>query len=182
MRLYYETESDALMHYGIPGMKWGVRKKYPASDTRKRFDSAKAKFKSANKAYSKELNKAYRLSSNGYATLFSKKLRQKTAEQWDKAVEADLRRAKTKVAYKKAAQQRKSAIKKNYDKVYKNSSLLDKITYNERTRVRAAKLITDYNMGIEEAKKRSKREAWVNTAAIVAAVGSYSVYKYMKNR
>lgn len=181
MKLYYET-SDSLMHYGVPGMKWGVRKKYPASDTRKRFDSAKAKFKSADKAYSKEFNKAYRLSSNGYATLFSEKRRQKADEQWDKAVEANLRRAKAKVAYKKATQQRKSAIKKNYDKVSKNSSLFEKIVYNEGTRKKIAKLMTDYNMSLEDARKRGNREALANTAAILAAVGSYTAYQHLKNR
>lgn len=52
---YYDGE---LMHYGVKGMKWGVRRARPQTAV----DSARANYKTAKKEYNKSFNKAYNLS------------------------------------------------------------------------------------------------------------------------
>lgn len=68
--------TDELYHHGIKGMKWGVRKKRPASLTK-----AKSNYKSAQDEYVKSFNKAYGKSLAAYSPL--KKHRQNNAKRWE---------------------------------------------------------------------------------------------------
>lgn len=130
----YTTE---LYHYGVKGMKWGVRRT---------LDAKKASYKKAKKEYNKAFNQAYN-KNRPYS--LSKKRREATAERWadarDKAVK--LKTAKTeykdaKKAYKaderakaKAAkalkkmekQQYKEAIKKRSKEILKGESAMGKV-------------------------------------------------------
>lgn len=56
--------TDELYHHGVKGMKWGVRKKRPASLTK-----AKSNYKSAQDEYVKSFNKAYGKSLAAYSPL-----------------------------------------------------------------------------------------------------------------
>ena len=52
---------DELMHYGVPGMRWGHRKALPISSQRARYDAAKQQYKADKKVYRKnstQLNKS----------------------------------------------------------------------------------------------------------------------------
>ena len=52
---------DELMHYGVPGMRWGHRKALPISSQRARYDTAKQQYKADKKVYRKnstQLNKS----------------------------------------------------------------------------------------------------------------------------
>ena len=54
-------KQDELMHYGVPGMRWGHRKALPISSQRARYDAAKQQYKADKKVYRKnstQLNKS----------------------------------------------------------------------------------------------------------------------------
>ena len=83
------TDSD-ITHHGIKGMKWGVRRaseKLATSDTRRRFDSTKAKYKAAKKAFNKSFDDAYDYSSlHPISQYVSKKKRAEADRRWDDAI------------------------------------------------------------------------------------------------
>lgn len=163
-----------LYHYGVKGMRWGHRKKQlPTSSTRKNFDSTKAEYKSAKKAYSKSFNNAYNKSIAAYSP--SKKQRQRNDERWEKAWDDAGKLDDAKIAYKKAKHERKKAISESYRDIHKNSSLGEKLMYNNATRKKAAKYVVDNDMSVAEATKKAKGDAWRNTAAFMAAYGAVTL-------
>lgn len=85
--------TDELYHHGIKGMKWGVRKKRPASLTK-----AKSNYKSAQDEYVKSFNKAYGKSLAAYSPL--KKHRQNNAKRWEDATNKGNAVIKAKKVYK----------------------------------------------------------------------------------
>lgn len=111
-----------LMHYGIKGQKWGVRRYQNADGSltsagKKR--QAKQEYKSAKKAYNKSFNKTYNKAVAAYSP--SKKARQRNDERWEdvwnKSQEAKAAKAKYKQAKKEynetpEGQARKETAKK----------------------------------------------------------------------
>lgn len=103
---YIITTDGELYHYGVKGMKWGVRK-YRNKDGsltpagQKRYDSAgdvesaKAAYKSAGKAYNKAYNKAHNKAFAAYSPI--KKHRQANDKRWEEAYNKaeELNKAKT---------------------------------------------------------------------------------------
>lgn len=162
------NEDDYLEHFGVKGMKWGVRNE--------RVRSAKSEYKKARKAYNKSYNKAYRNSANHPISQFvSKKGKAKSDALWNQAISDANQLDLAKSAYKSAKQERKNAINKTYRSINKNSSFGEKLIYNDATRKKAAKFVVDNNMSVAEATRKAKGDAIRNTAILLAACGSISV-------
>lgn len=175
----YNYSEEYLMHYGIKGMKWGVRRnkaQLPISDTRKRFDSAKADYKSAKKAYNKSYNKAHNYSAlHPIGQWANKKKSAEADRRWNDAIDKADKLNKAKSDYKQAKRERKQQLKDAYSKAYKESSLGDKITWNSATYKQASKYIVDNNMTVKEANERAQKGALRNTAVFLGAYGALSV-------
>lgn len=169
---------DELCHYGVPGMKWGVRKKYPESEIASNYRNAKATRKSAKKAYNKSFNKAYNKAHQVYS--LSKKKREANDKRWEDVYDKLDALDKAKADYNQAKTARKNAIKSTTRQINKNASLSNKLIYSDATRKKAAKYVVDNNMSVSEATKKAQGDAWRNTAAFVAgyaAIGAAVIYK-----
>ena len=168
MNNYNSTEE--LIHYGVKGMKWGVRRKqYAESEIYSKYKKTKADYKKANREYSKSFNKAHNKAIAAWSPI--KKHRQANDKRWDDAVKKAVKSNEAEAAYKDAKRARKSAIKSTTNDLNKKASLGEKLIYNEATRKKAAKYIVDNNMTVAEATKKAKGDAWRNTAAFVAVYG-----------
>ena len=74
MWTYNQTQQpDELMHYGIPGMKWGHRKAQSTSAAYNKMRNAKSAYKTARKESNKEYKKVYDLAGNRPIINFTKK-------------------------------------------------------------------------------------------------------------
>lgn len=162
------TEDDYLEHFGVKGMKWGVR--------HERVRSAKSEYKKARKAYNKSYNKASRYSANHPISQFvSKKGKAKSDALWNQASSDADRYNSAKSAYKNAKRERKNAIKDTYKDIQKNASFYEKLMFNNTTRKKAAKYVVDNDMSVSEATAKAKGDAVRNTAILLAACGSIRV-------
>ena len=94
--------------------------------------------------------------------------------RYTKAMEA------SKQQYKAEKKVRKKEIKQTYKELNKSASVEERFVYNNATRKKAAKYIVDNNMPVEEAKKKAKKEAWRNTAVVLAAYGGILVADHLK--
>ena len=98
-------ESNALMHYGVKGMRWGVRRYQNADGTL--TDAGKRK---QAKAYQKELNKAEEKSARLYGATYSNMAaRDYAGEQYSKASAKYNRISQEERGTKSAIKQRKKA-------------------------------------------------------------------------
>ena len=157
------TEDDYLEHFGVKGMKWGVR-------------NAKSEYKKARKAYNKSFNKAYNYSGNHPISQFvTKKGKAKSENAWNQASSDADRYNSAKSAYKNAKRERRNAIKDTYKDINKNTSFYEKIMFNDATRKKAAKYVVDNDMSVSEATAKAKGDAVRNTAILLAACGSIRV-------
>ena len=93
-----------LCHYGVKGMKWGVRK---AEKEYAKLDKAKADYKKARKAYNKSFNKAYNRSIAAYSPI--KKHRDANDKRWKDAANKAEKLNEAKKAYK----DQKKEVRKN---------------------------------------------------------------------
>lgn len=107
MNLIYESNNtDELMHYGVPGMKWGKRKVRPQSG----LDIAKSNYKTAKKEYSKSYNKAYSYSSRHPVSQFvGKKAKAESDRRWQDAYDKAENVRKAKDAYKNTKRTNKTS-------------------------------------------------------------------------
>lgn len=185
-----KNNEEVLEHHGIRGQKWGVRrfqnkdgslkpageKRYGGdSDVKSAKKSAKAEYKAAKKEYNKSFNKAYNTSANLLNHL-TKKGNEKQDKAWGDTYDKLKVMDKAQKGYKKAKEKYKKEFNKNLKEVEKNSTFKEKMIYNDATRRRAAKLMTDNkNITYAEASKKAKGEAVRNTAAVLAAVGGMAL-------
>lgn len=163
---------NELYHYGVLGMKWGVRRTpdqlgYHKSDSsvtkrvKKDYNSMNDqeflnKYKTSKRQYAKRVEKYGDPYMNGPMAKMGKKLAAKE---------------KAKTAQVNAKNKRKQAINSTYKNLNKNTSFGEKLVYNNATRKRAAKYVVDNNMTVSEATKKAKGDAWKNTAAFLSIYG-----------
>ena len=148
---------DELMHYGVPGMRWGHRKARPESPEHARYMAAKQQYKSANKAYNKSFNKAYGYSyRHAIGQYTNKKKKAESNRRWAEAYDMSVKLGDAKKTMKKAKAEYKVANKEA------------KAQYKQ----------TD--------EYKAKRAKAIKTGAVVAgtalaAYGTYKVSKYVKS-
>ena len=99
-----DSTNQSLAHYGVKGMKWGVRK---ARKEYKKLDKAKGEYKHAKKAYDRSFDYAYKRSGKALSLNASK--RAENDARWKDATRDAARLKKTKQAYK----DQKEAVRKN---------------------------------------------------------------------
>ena len=146
-------ESNALMHYGVKGMRWGVRRYQNADGTL--TDAGKRK---QAKAYQKELNKAEEKSARLYGATYSNMAaRDYAGEQYSKASAKYNRISQEERGTKSAIKQRKKAEewakryassdkrvqdldRKYYESLVKQSDIVKKISSDKS-------YITSYSTG-----------------------------------
>ena len=171
-------ENNELYHYGVKGMKWGVRKKPEYSSMTQDVRNKKAAYKQAKKEYGKAFNKAYDRAIAAYSPI--KKHREANDKRWDDAWEKGNRFDKAKAEYKSARRAEKNAINSKARELEKKASFGERLIYNSATRQKAAQYVVQNNMSVEEATKKAKGDAWRNTAAFVAVYGGVmaaTIYK-----
>ena len=158
-----EYYNDELYHYGVKGMKWGVRRyqnadgSLTAAGEKKYGDDpvgrAKLNVKSAKKEYNKAYNKAYDYSPAHPISQFTKKKRiNESNRRWDDAYEKLDKLDKAKTEYKevkkttKTLQKQYGALedayvyekktnKKDLERAY--GQLENSLTYNKRSNKKA---------------------------------------------
>ena len=165
--------TDELLHYGIPGMKWGVRNNDRISNLKRRYDDSKSNYKMAKRAYGKSFNAAYGRSISAWSPI--KKHREANDKRWEKAFDDSRKLYYAKSKYKNIKKDRKNEIKKVKNKIEKQSSIGDKLMYSSAIRKKAAKYVVDNDMPVSDAIKRAKGDAWRNSVALVAAYGAVYV-------
>lgn len=93
-----------LQHYGVKGMKWGVRK---AREEYKKLDQAKGQYKHAKKAYDRSFSYYYKNSKQGLSLNRAKRV--ENNERFKDSMRDAKRLNETKKAYK----EQKKAVRKN---------------------------------------------------------------------
>lgn len=187
--MYNDFYNDELYHYGVKGMKWGVRRFMNADGSltpagMKRYGNdkvgqAKLAVKSAKKEYNKSFNKAYNYSTT---PRFTKKGKAERDSRWEDTYDKGKQLDKAKADYKQAKTERRAAINKTHREINDRASTADRLIFNDATRKKAAKYVVDKNMSMEDARKKANTDALRNTAIILGAYSAVAVATLYKNR
>ena len=197
--------TDELYHYGVPGMKWGVRKAQPVTRTlrtgTRKINSARAAMQARKKKYlnddrsDRAFDKTYKSTYDqlrksgmrkGKAENKALKSAIKESRSVDKKVysayKSDMKKLKSNYKQSKKAGKKdyKKDLKDAYRNVKKSSTIGEKILFNSTTRKTAAQYIVKNNMTMEAAKKAANQKAIKNTVAILAGIGAAKLVDYMK--
>lgn len=129
-----EKNNNELMHYGIPGMRWGKGRKTPMTAAQARVAKTKAAYKAAKKQYSKDFSKSSTLygawgpgNKERHNKTYESALKANKAEKAYKKAKKDAKidkqrqKEKGKAAIEKAKANYKAANKK-FNKAYRDSN------------------------------------------------------------
>lgn len=161
MATYYANETDdmSIAHYGIKGMKWGVRRFQNSDGTltsagKKRYGSSANPKKAMRKDIREDMEKAYQTGKAGtymgYASTYAEKTATKTKQRYEKALEKDpaelYRSTRTKRIKSEAAEKTRKEINAEYERLLKEAKddvarlkekygdeAVNDITYNKKT-------------------------------------------------
>ena len=190
--------NNELYHYGVLGMKWGVRRNRGITDSirdlqRKNANNTLNDVRTKKKQVNGELRelKSYdknpsKLGSSKISTTIRRSQIKSLTKTQNKlnSKERDAKSALKELdsieKYQQKKQERKQKIKKVYNDMNKKASIGEKMLYNSATRKKAAKYVVNNNMSVSEAKKKAQGEALKNTAAFLDIYGGAAAYAIHK--
>ena len=169
----YLQHDSFLEHYGVPGMKWGVRKN-------RAVVSAKNAYKKAKKDYSKAFDTAYGHSARHLISQYFGKNKKISDKNWNKVGKASENLQKTKKAYKEAKKTAKAEYKAKYKKALSDNKKALKenkkkylSTADKSDKIFDSSYKKAYNQAIKSGAKKSTAEQAGYDAAMKYA-GAYN--------
>lgn len=173
-------KDDELYHYGVKGMKWGVRR-YRNDDgsltAAGRRKQAKDEYRTAKKEYNKAYNSAYKYSSHHpISQHITKKGKRESNRRWEEAYDKAEKANKAEVNYKQAkrtykserkAEKREATAKRKARESAEDKPILDARKAQEEAVSGMKKQAVNYSMGVLSGDKNMRQAAAKETAKLL---------------